>query len=129
MTKPQLGRRSIITYNRLARDLAALNYVLRVAKPSGMVGDLTLRQFNSIRHDANRLFCREVGMPRFHMIDLSRPHTVADFAIFVARLTMAATSFEERYAHVNEFADEDEAETVEATHLSSIDQLIPSATL
>ena len=100
MTTPQLGRRAIIAYNRLSRDLAALNYVLRVNKPTGMVGDLTLRQFNSITHEANRLFCRELALPRFHMIDAERPLTVADFAILVTRLTMAAQAFEERYKHL-----------------------------
>lgn len=97
---PHLGRRAIIAYNRLSRDLAALNYVLRIAKPSGMVGDLTLRQFNGICHAANRLFCRELALPRFYMIDLERPLTVADFTILVARLTMAAQAFEERYSHL-----------------------------
>lgn len=97
MTEPKLGRRAIIAYNRLSRDVAALNYVLRVAKPVGMVGDLTLRQFNSITHAANRLFCRELALPRFHLIDLDRPLTIADFAILVARLTVASQAFEGRY--------------------------------
>jgi len=100
MTQPQLGRRAIIAYNRLSRDLAALNYVLRVIKPAGMVGDLTLRQFNSICHAANRLFCRELAQPRFLPIDPERPLTVADFAILVARLTTAIQAFEARYHHL-----------------------------
>ena len=98
--QPQLSHRAITAYNRLSRDLAALNYVLRVAKPTGMVGDLTLRNFNHILHAANRLFCREAGMPRFVRIDLDRPLTVADFAILVTRLSAAAVTFEERYAHL-----------------------------
>lgn len=100
MQKPKLGRRAIIAYNRLSRDVAALNYVLRLAKPSGLVGDLTLRQFNGITHTANRLFCRELALPRFYMIDLERPLTAADFAILVTRLTLACMTFEERYSHL-----------------------------
>lgn len=107
MPKPHPGRRALIAYNRLSRDMAAVNYVVRVAKPSGMVGDLTMRQFNSICHAANRLFCRELSMPRFHTIDLDRPVTVADFTILVARLTAAILAFEERYHHLTEPPVED----------------------
>ena len=123
MTKPHPGRRTIVTYNRLARDLAALNYVLRTAKPPGMVGDLTLRQFNSIRHDANRAFCRELSMPRFHKIDLTRPMTVADFAILVTRLTLAARMFEQRYAHLTV----PESDRDDAGPLTSVDRQISEA--
>ncbi|KQX42813.1 hypothetical protein ASD04_02295 [Devosia sp. Root436] len=100
MTQPKLSRRAIIAYNRFSKDLAALNYVLRKAKPTGMVGDLTLRQFNAICHAANRLFAREPAMPRFLWIDLERPLTVADFAILVSRLTAASLAFEERYEYL-----------------------------
>lgn len=100
--KPKLGPRAITAYNRFSKDLAALNYVLRVAKPSGMVGDLSLRSLNRIIHTANRLFRRAPDIPHFVWLDLERPLTVADFAILVTRLTAAALAFEERYAHLTE---------------------------
>lgn len=105
MTKPTLGRRTIYAYNRLSRDLAALNYVLRKARPTGMVGDLTMRQIKGICHTANRLFAREPSMPRFFIMDVGRPLTVADFAILVSRLTAASFAFEERYQHLIEPED------------------------
>lgn len=96
----QLGHRAISAYNRLSRDLASLNYVLRVAKPSGTVGEVTLRSLNQAIGIANRLFCREAELPQFAMLDPGVPLTVADFAILVTRLSAAAVAFEERYAHL-----------------------------
>lgn len=100
MPSNRLGHRAITAYNRLSRELAALNYVLRVAKPAGIVSEFTLRGLNRAIRTANRLFCREAELPSFAMLDPITPMTVADFTILVARLTAAALAFEERYARL-----------------------------
>ena len=100
MPSNRLGHRAITAYNRLSRDLAALNYVLRIAKPTGTVGEFTLRNLNQAIRTANRLFCREAELPRFAVLDPIMPLSVADFAILVARLSAAALAFEARYARL-----------------------------
>ena len=101
-SQPQLGPRTIVAYNRLARDLAAFNYVVRIAKPSGMLGEAAKRSLNTMLRLANRIYKREAGMPRFALFDPADPLTPADVALLVARLTAAGIAFEERYAHLTE---------------------------
>ena len=100
MTLPQLGNRCIASYNRLNRDLAAFNYVLRVAKPSGACNAHTLFTLNGLFIRANRLFRRHADLPRFIHVSLDSPMSQADLAIQVAQLTSACLAFEERYAHL-----------------------------
>ena len=100
--RPGLGPRAINAYNRLSREVAALNYITRVAKPHGPLGEITLRNLNRALHSANRLFRRLPGGPRFAMFDPRDQISMADFVIIVARLTAAAIAFEERYAHLTE---------------------------
>lgn len=96
----RLGHRAMTAYNRLSRELAALNYVLRIVKPTGMVGASTLQSLNHALLTADRLFCREAELPRFGRLDPAKPLTMADFTILVTRLTAAALAFEERYAQL-----------------------------
>ena len=100
MTLPHLGNRSIDSYNRLSRDLAAFNYVLRVAKPSGACHSHTLFTLNGLFIRANRLFRRHPDLPRFTNVDIGGPMSQADLAILVAQLTSACIAFQERYAHL-----------------------------
>ncbi len=100
MTLPELGDRSIASYNRLNRDLAAFNYVLRVAKPSGACHAHTLFTLNGLFNRANRLFRRHPDLPRFITVDIDGTMSQADLAILVAQLTSACLGFEERYAHL-----------------------------
>ncbi|MCR6672733.1 hypothetical protein [Devosia ginsengisoli] len=100
--KPRLGPRAINAYNRLSREVAALNYVTRVAKPSGPLSEITLRSLNKALHLANRLYRREPGISRFAMFDPRDSISMADFVIIVARLSAASIAFEERYAHLTE---------------------------
>jgi len=98
--KPKLGQRAIVAYNRLSRDVAALNYVLRIAKPKDTAGERTLRDLNMALRTANRLFAREASQPSFKLLDPIVPLSNADFLILVTRLTAATQAFEERYAHL-----------------------------
>ena len=102
----RLGYRTIIAYARLARDVAALNVTLRSLKPNAAIGELTLRQCNLIIGAANRVFRRELGLPRFCLIDPAQPFTAADLSILVARLTLTCKNFEERYEHLTVPEDE-----------------------
>ncbi|SEQ02969.1 hypothetical protein SAMN05428969_1615 [Devosia sp. YR412] len=102
MTKPHLSQRAIVAYNRLSLEVAALNYLTRIAKPAGTLGlegrialDRTLKL-------AFRLYRREPGLPFSGRIDTSAPLTNADLVLLVARLTTCCTAFEERYAHLKE---------------------------
>lgn len=102
MTKPQLGPRAIHAYNRLNRELAAFNYVLRISKPSGVASPNTLFTLNGLFVLANRLFRRHRDLPRFINLGLDDGMSQADLAVQVARLTTACLAFEERYAHLTE---------------------------
>jgi len=100
MTLPNLGNRGITIYNRLNRDLAAFNYVLRVAKLPGNCNAHTLWTLNGLFIAANRLFRRHSDLPRFITVDINSPMSQADLAILVAQLTAACLAFEERYEHL-----------------------------
>ena len=100
MTLPPLGNRSIVSYNRLNRDLSAFNYVLRVAKPSGASHAHTLFTLNGLLIRANRLFRRHPDLPRFFHADIESVVSQADLAVIVAQLTAACLAFEQRYAHL-----------------------------
>ncbi|KKB07221.1 hypothetical protein [Devosia chinhatensis] len=97
---PRLGPRSINAYNRLARELAAFNYVLRHTKASGPVTASTLFTLNGLILSARRLFRRHPDMPVFFPVDIGQPMTLTDLNILVARLNAASLHFEERYAHL-----------------------------
>ena len=99
---PGLSQRAIKAYNRLARDVAAYNYILRVAKPGGMIGETSRRSLNKSLHIANRLGQREPSAANFIHIDPIQPLTLFDFALYVARLSAVCTEFEERYAHLTQ---------------------------
>lgn len=101
-TKPHLSQRAIVAYNSLCREVAALNYLVRVAKPSGTLGESGRAALAQALRAANRLYRRESALPRFGRIDPREPLTVADVALLVARLTVAGLAFEERYAHLGE---------------------------
>ena len=98
----QLGPRAIRAYNRLARDIAALNYVVHFAKPAGTIGDTTRRELLAAIHTANRLFKREPARARFMLFDPIKPMSLFDFTLHVAKLTAAANDFEARHAHLTE---------------------------
>ncbi|MHA6690021.1 hypothetical protein [Devosia sp. A449] len=95
-----LSGKSITAYNRLSVDLAALNYVLRINKPSGVISEASVQTLNAAIDAANRLFCREPALPRFVALDPQVKFTAADFAILVTRLSGAAVTFEGRYLHL-----------------------------
>ena len=97
MTLPKLGNRGIDSYNRLNRDLAAFNYVLRVAKLPGACHPFTLFTLNGLLIRANRLFRRHADLPQFIHVSIDATMSQADLAIQVAQLTAACLAFEERY--------------------------------
>ena len=102
MTLPALGRRSIESYNQLNRDVAAFNYVLRLAKPAGACNAHTLFTLNGLFIRANRLFRRHRDLPQFIHVGLDTALSQADLAVHVARLTAACLAFEECYEHLTE---------------------------
>ena len=110
MTLPNLGHRSIDSYNLLNRDLAAFNYVLRVAKPSGTCHAHTLFTLNGLFNRANRLFRRHADLPRFIQVSIDSPMSQADLAVLVAQLTSACLAFEERFEHLTAAGRAREAE-------------------
>lgn len=101
-TKPHLSHRAITAYNRLSKDVAALNYLTRVAKPSGVLGEEGRLALTRTLRLANRLYRREAALPVFGVIDPRAPLTNADLVLLVARLTSAGIAFEERYAHLTQ---------------------------
>jgi hypothetical protein len=80
-TKPHLSQRAIVAYNRLSREVAALNYLVRIAKPSGTLGETGRICLDRALRIANRLYRREPGMPFFGRIDTREPLTQADLAL------------------------------------------------
>ena len=102
MTTPNLRPRAIHAYNRFAKELAAFNYTLRYARPTGPVDSQTLFTLNGLILVATRLFRRHPDLPRFFPVDTRGPMTQADLVIYVARLTAASLHFEERYDHLTE---------------------------
>lgn len=102
MSLPALSPASINSYNQLTRDLAAFNYVLRVAKPGGACTAQTLATLNGLFGRANRLFRRHRDLPHFFSLGIDQTMSQADIAIIVARLTAACLAFEERYEHLTE---------------------------
>jgi len=97
---PGLGHRAIIRYNRLAKEIGALNYQLRAGKASGAVSPFTITTLNHLIRHANALFKSHADLPRFGWIDPAGHFTWSDLALLVARLTAASLEFEERYAHL-----------------------------
>ena len=102
MSKRQLGPRTIVAYNRLAREVSAFNYLVRVAKPAGTLGEDARRGLSRTLRLANRIYQREAGMPRFALFDPIDPLSPADVALLAARFSAAGIAFEERYAHLTE---------------------------
>ena len=102
LTLPALGKAGIDSYNQLNQELAAFNYVLRFAKPSGPCNAHTLFTLNGLFNRANRLFRHHADLPLFIQVSLDAPMSQADLAISVARLTAACLAFEERYDHLTE---------------------------
>lgn len=99
---PRLSNRRINAFNRLSCDLAALNYVLRQAKPTGALGPSTIRACNHMISNANRLFRREPDLPYIRLAIEDEPFTLADLAVVINRITSANMRFEERYHHYTE---------------------------
>jgi hypothetical protein len=97
---PHLGPRAIRAYNRLAQDIATYNYIVRFAKPSGIIGESTRRAMLVSLRSANRLFKREPSRPHFMLFDPVVPMSLFDFALYVARLSAVSMAFEERHAHL-----------------------------
>ena len=95
MSSTKLNPHAIDAYNRLGKECAAFNYVLRHSKQTGPVTDHTLLALNGMVNLANRLFRRHAELPFFNSVDTSAPMSQADLAIFVARLTAACIRFEE----------------------------------
>ena len=102
ITLPHLSPRAITAYNRLAREMAALNYLTISAKPAGVLGEEGRTCLNRALGLANRLFRREKSLPSLGLIDHQAQLTQADLVLLVARLTTASLAFEERYAHLGE---------------------------
>ena len=97
MTLPRLGHNAIDRYNRLSKECAAFNYVLRHTRQTAPVTGDTIRTLNDMIDLANRLFCRHADLPRFKLLISREPMTQADLAIIVSRLTAACIHFEEHY--------------------------------
>jgi hypothetical protein len=90
---PPLGPRALASYRRLRTEIHALKGVLDYRKPSGVINEPTINALESVRHRANKLFCRHAELPWFPRI--SEPVlSQADFAILVARLAAALRQFE-----------------------------------
>ena len=90
---PPLGPRALASYRRLRIEVDALRGVLDYRKPSGVMNDPTINTLESVRHRANKLFCRHAELPWFPRI--SEPVlSLADFTILVARLASALRRFE-----------------------------------
>lgn len=90
---PPLGPRALASYRRLRTEIDVLKSVLDFRKPSGTMSDPTIRALESVRHRANKLFCRHAELPWFPR--LSEPVlSQADFTILVARLFGALRRFE-----------------------------------
>ena len=92
-----LGPRAVRAYNRLAQDIATFNYIVRVAKPSGTIGEPTRRGLLESLRSANRLFKREPSRPHFMLFDPVMPMSLFDFTHYVARLSAACLAYEERH--------------------------------
>jgi hypothetical protein len=121
---PHLGPRAVRAYNRLAQDIATFNYIVRVAKPSGIIGDTTRRSMLASLRAANRLFKREPSRPHFPLFDPIVPMSLFDFALYVARLSAASIAFEERHAHLTAIGlarDAQASQSVDLDHDSSND--------
>lgn len=103
-TLPRLSQRAVTSYNRLGKEVAALNYALRIAKPAGVAGEITLGNLNSVMNRANQLFRRHRDLPYFIPVNIDKPMSQLDLTILVARLSAACTHFEQRYAHLMEGA-------------------------
>lgn len=102
MSRRQLGPRTIVAYNRLAREVAAFNYLIRVAKPSSTLGEAARRSLDRTLALANRIYRREPGIRGFTRFDPIDPLTTADVILLVTRLSVAGIAFEERYAFLAE---------------------------
>jgi hypothetical protein len=90
---PPLGPRALASYRRLRTEIDVLKSVLDFRKPTGTMSDPTIRALESVRHRANKLFCRHAELPWFPL--LSEPVlSQADFTILVARLAGALHQFE-----------------------------------
>ena len=121
-TKPHLSQRSITAYNRLCREVVALNYLVRIAKPAGTLGEVGRSMLGGALRTANRLYRREAGLPGFGRISPTEVLTVSDVALIVARLTTAGITFEERYAHLTEEgAEEAERQARSAALVAQLD--------
>ncbi|GLQ08633.1 hypothetical protein GCM10007913_05650 [Devosia yakushimensis] len=118
-SKPHLSQRAIVAYNRLSREVAALNYLVRVAKPSGTLGEIGRECLDRALRIANRLYRREPGLPAFGRIDTREALTAADVSLLVARLSAAGIAFEERYAHLTASGQSAQAARLSADGLPS----------
>jgi hypothetical protein len=98
MTPQNLGHRAAHRYNRLAKELAAFNYVLRRTTLKGPVEIQTFYALNGMIQLANRLFRRHPDIQWFMPIDVDGTMTQADLAIIVARLTAACSAFESKFS-------------------------------
>jgi hypothetical protein len=96
-SQPPLGPRAVRAYNRLVQDIAAFNYIVRVAKPSGTIGETMRRGLMASLRSANRLFKREPSRPHFMLFDPSVPMSLFNFSLYVARLSSACLALEERH--------------------------------
>ncbi|MFC3703396.1 hypothetical protein ACFOOL_01345 [Devosia honganensis] len=96
-TIPPLGPRALASYRRLRVEVDALKDALDFRKPSGTMNDPTIRALETVRHRANKLFCRHADLPWFPWIADSTL-SPADFTVLVFRLAAALRHFEALHA-------------------------------
>lgn len=105
---PPLGPRALASYRRLQVEIDALKEIINFRKPSGAIGAPTIKALDSVRHRANKLFCRHAELPWFPW--LTEPVlSQADFTIIVTRLAAALRRFESLHdAQLNPWRHEDD---------------------
>lgn len=102
---PPLGPRALDSYQRLHLEVEALRSTITLRKPSGTMGEDTIRGLNSIHQRINKLFCRHASLPRFPGLTQTML-SQADFALLVARLSDSLRQYQA--LHADQLADWDD---------------------
>lgn len=106
MSIPQpLGPRALDSYRRLQLEVETLGSIINFRKPSGAMGEDTIRGLNSIHQRINKLFCRHASLPRFPGLTQTTL-SQADFTLLVARLSDSLRQYQA--LHADQLADWDD---------------------